>query len=247
MEKINSINQVLASFFKENPSISEIPAKDLMPAFIKAGVFERDHKNGLPVRKILRDLDANNQLHQIPYVYADRKIKNVNWFFRRTKTEQGVTQERIYARPFMISSPKTEVKPSPSNRDENYVLDLCDKALQQKGLKQYKFDFLVGDAGTKLPVDSYYKDLNLVVEYREHQHSQEVKFFDKPDKLTVSGVSRGEQRKIYDQRRRDVLPEHGIKLIEIDFTHFEHDRKNRIIRNEERDLKIVMKLLAINP
>ena len=40
-----------------------------------------------------------------------------------------------------------------------------------------------------------------------------MEFFDK--RQTVSGVGRGEQRKIYDQRRRDVLPVNGIKLIEI--------------------------------
>ena len=39
---------------------------------------------------------------------------------------------------------------------------------------------------TMLPVDAYYEELNLVVEYREKQHTEEIKFFDRSDKITVS-------------------------------------------------------------
>jgi hypothetical protein len=48
----------------------------------------------------------------------------------------------------------------------------------------------------------------------------ELKFFDR--RQTVSGMDRGEQRKLYDQRRRDVLPKHSIKLIEFGYDDFEH-------------------------
>jgi hypothetical protein len=121
----------------------------------------------------------------------------------------------------------------PKDSDENYVLNLCDEILNQKGLRQHRFDFLRGDSGTKLPVDIYYPSLNLVIEYRETQHTNSVKHFDKPDVMTVSGVHRGEQRKIYDQRRRDLLPKHGIKLIEIGYSDFEFDRGMRIVRKAQ--------------
>ena len=94
-----------------------------------------------------------------------------------------------------------------------------------------------------LPVDIYYHDLKLVIEYRETQHSNEVAFFDKPHIMTRSGVSRGEQRKLYDQRRRDVLPEYEIKLIEIDYSDFNHDGRNKIVRDREKDLAVVKILL----
>jgi len=97
---------------------------------------------------------------------------------------------------------------SRSESDESYVIDLCDEALKLKALRQHRFDFLKGDSGTKLPVDAYYPSLNLVVEFKERQHTEEVKFFDRSQ--TVSGVGRGEQRKIYDQRRKEVLPKQGI-------------------------------------
>ena len=125
--------------------------------------------------------------------------------------------------------------------DEAYVIDLCDEVLKLKGSRQHKFDFLKGDAGTKLPVDVYYPSLNLVVEYRERQHTEPVKLFDK--RQTVSGVSRGEQRKIYDQRRRDVLPEHGIKLVEIGYDDFKHSSAKRIIRNPLLDILTIKKLV----
>lgn len=235
MNKINEINKIIAYYFKKKSSITKIPAKDLMPEFIKAGIFEKDLKNGLPIRKILRELDQKGKLEMIPYVFADRKATNTNWYFQKEST---------------INIPKAKKEPSQlqlkvtnKNRDEDYVLDLCDEVLKIKGLRQHKFDFLKGDSGRQLPVDIYYEDSKLVIEYREYQHSNAVKHFDKPDKMTVSGVHRGEQRKIYDQRRRDVLQANKIMLIEIDYTDFVYDARNRIVRDWERDVKIVSKIL----
>lgn len=68
----------------------------------------------------------------------------------------------------------------------------------------------------RLPVDAYYEDLALVIEFMESQHGTPIPFFDKPGRLTVSGVHRGEQRQRYDKRRRCVLPAHGIRLLTIE-------------------------------
>lgn len=136
---------------------------------------------------------------------------------------------------------KTSKKSSrKKDSDENYVVALCEAVLGHQAQRQYRFDFLIGDSGRKLPVDAYFPQLNLVVEYRERQHTEAVKHFDKPDVLTVSGVSRAEQRKIYDQRRREVLPKHGIDLVEISFSDFEFDSRKRIIRNAERDKEVIL-------
>lgn len=136
--------------------------------------------------------------------------------------------------------PKQILKSTLSKRkdsDESYVIDLCDKILNRKAVRQHRFDFLKGDSGIPLPVDAYYPELNLVIEYRERQHTEEVKFFNR--RQTVSGVNRGEQRKIYDQRRRDELPAHGITLLEIGYEDFEHDRAKRLLRNTENDIKVL--------
>ena len=94
-----------------------------------------------------------------------------------------------------------------------------------------------------MPVDAFYPTLNLVIEYREKQHTEEIKLFDQ--RQTVSGVSRGEQRKIYDQRRRDVLPEYNIKLIEFGYEEFEHNYTKRLIRNKIKDFENIHNKLKI--
>ncbi|MGB4205699.1 MAG: hypothetical protein WBJ84_08785 [Bacteroidales bacterium] len=135
-----------------------------------------------------------------------------------------------------------------NNRDEYYVLDLCDEVLGIKSSRQHKFDFLLGDPNKsgkcrKLPVDAYYVTLNLVIEYRERQHTESVKHFDKPDKITVSGVPRVEQRKIYDERRQKVLRANNINLIEISYYDFEYDSKKRIKRNNSKDIETIKRIL----
>ena len=50
--KIARINEVVTDYFENNPSVNEIPAMDLMPEFIKAGIFNKDYeREGLPIRK----------------------------------------------------------------------------------------------------------------------------------------------------------------------------------------------------
>lgn len=229
-EKIQRINVVLEEFFSNKSNPSKIKAKDLMPLFIEKGIFNSDYKNGLPIRNLLRDLDELNNLPAIPYVVPERKLKNTNWFF--------VNINQVFpAQIAPISKDKivTYNHCSRQNSDEFYVISLCNEILGKTALQQYKFDFLKGDSGTPLPVDAYYKELNLVVEYCESQHSQSTPFFDR--KMTVSGVSRGEQRKIYDERRRTILPQYGIKVINIHYSDF--GTSKRIKRNHERDIEII--------
>ncbi|MGO1316876.1 MAG: hypothetical protein ACTMIR_07560 [Cellulomonadaceae bacterium] len=67
-------------------------------------------------------------------------------------------------------------------------------------------------------------------------------FFDKPDRLTVSGVHRGLQRALYDERRRELIPQHGIGLVIVTLDHFEH-RGGKIVRNSARDTQLLVRLL----
>ena len=140
------------------------------------------------------------------------------------------------------AKPVISVK-SKDDRDETYVIDLCDEVLGQRAARQYRFPFLLGDSGTALPVDAYYKELNLVIEYYERQHTEAVPFFDR--RITASGVSRGEQRRIYDERRHEVLPQHGIRLVNISYSDFEFDSRKRIIRNHARDILVVKRILDL--
>ncbi|MEU1619928.1 hypothetical protein ABZ479_21830 [Streptomyces sp. NPDC005722] len=133
--------------------------------------------------------------------------------------------------------------------DEAYVLDLCDEVLAERGKREHRFDWLVGDPSpsgrrTRLPVDSYWPGYGLVVEYREIQHDQPVAFFDKPDRLTVSGVHRGVQRALYDGRREALIPENGLDLLVIRPGDLAADARGRLRRFREADLAALRGLLA---
>lgn len=133
-----------------------------------------------------------------------------------------------------------------SESDEHYVLDLCDQVLGQPASRQHRFEWLRGDFSTKrqshsyLPVDGFWHNFGLVVEYAERQHTESVALFDRRD--TVSGVTRGLQRKLYDQRRIELVPAHGFKVVVIPATAFEL-RRGRIQRDPESDLEVIRRLL----
>jgi predicted nucleic acid-binding Zn ribbon protein len=130
-----------------------------------------------------------------------------------------------------------KIHPVPS--DEQYVIDTCDEILIFNARRQYRFDFLIGlpslktNRRAKLPVDAFYPELNLVVEYRERQHTEPVTFWD--TKPTACGLQRGEQRKQYDELRRVVLKDRGYHLVEIDFFDLAHDARKRLIRDISKD------------
>jgi hypothetical protein len=146
-------------------------------------------------------------------------------------------------RPFPKQhTPMSQLRKSRADSDEAYVIDLCDEILGRAALRQNRFPFLRGDGGHSLPVDAWYPGLNLVVEYRERQHTEAVKFFDR--RQTVSGVSRGEQRRLYDQRRREILPARGIQLIEVSCTDLAHHSGKRLRRDRTRDRQVLRETLA---
>ncbi|MPQ46975.1 hypothetical protein GCQ56_08090 [Marinifilum sp. N1E240] len=139
------------------------------------------------------------------------------------------------------------------NSDETYVIGLCDKALGLTADRQKRFDFLLGDlhkngkTQTLLPVDAYYEELQLVIEYKEIQNLKPIasqeKSIDEDEEESTKTVSRDEQRRIYDERRAKVLPENDISLVVISYSDFDYDDKNKIIREEKSDLKIVQEAL----
>lgn len=81
IHRIGRIDQIVRDYFLANPALNEIPAKDLMPLFIQKGVFEKNHRGGLPIREILRELDGSIKLHLLKHVKVARKLKNRVWYF----------------------------------------------------------------------------------------------------------------------------------------------------------------------
>ena len=133
-----------------------------------------------------------------------------------------------------------------SDSDEHYLIDICDRLLQRTASRQRRLPFLLGDPGkngrqAKLPVDAYYPDLSLVIEVMEHQHREPVPFFDR--RRTVNGISRGEQRRRYDQLRQTILPQRGLRLVCLETAAFDL-RGGKLRRDPERDEKLVLVALA---
>jgi hypothetical protein len=139
---------------------------------------------------------------------------------------------------------------SRDDSDEAYVVDLCDAILGEPARRQHLFDWLLSDPGRngrcrRLPVDAYYPAHRLVIEYQERQHDEPIPYFDKPDKLTVSGVHRGIQRRIYDERRATEIPAHGLRLVIVKPTDLAADQRGRLQRYRDSDLPALRVLLDV--
>jgi hypothetical protein len=242
-ENIAKINEVIAEYFKTATKEAWVPAKKLMPSLIKAGIFIKDEKNGMPLRRVFRKLDAANSLDKIPSVHAERNGENIYWYLVR----EGAAY--VAKNPNDTGVPKEQQRRvARANSDAYYVLDLCDQLLAQHASRRHKFGFILGDlhkdgkTRTVLPVAAYYEQANLVIELLENRELAALEN-DKPGSKTISGVDRSEQRKIYALRKREALLSNKISLLEIDFTAFEYDAENKLMRNKEQDTEVLKKLL----
>jgi hypothetical protein len=133
-----------------------------------------------------------------------------------------------------------------ASSDEQYVLDLCDGVLNQRADRGHRFAWLVGDPGkngrrARLPVDAYYKDLGMVIEYREDQHYQPgPKHW---NKATISGMPRDNQRRRYDLLRDNGIPAHGLYLVIIRPRDLDATRGGRLRRSRVSDLNALRLIL----
>ena len=133
--------------------------------------------------------------------------------------------------------------PPRTESDEKYLLDLAAEVLAEPDYRwQHRFRTLVGDPGgdgkaRPLPVDGYFPRHRLVVEYWEKQHSAPVPIMDEGE--SVSGVSRGHQRRLYDQRREQWAAANGLRFVILDYRGFEADEQGRLRRDPARDRQAV--------
>ena len=127
--------------------------------------------------------------------------------------------------------------------DEKYILDLVAEILAEPGYRwQHRFETLLGDPGkdgkqVRLPVDSYFPRHRLIVEYWEQQHSAPVPIMDEGE--TISGMSRGHQRRLYDQRRQEWADQNDCRLVVLDCRGFQTNDQGRLQRNRARDRQTV--------
>ena len=183
---------------------------------------------------------------------------NLNWHAHYEKWEVPFGSAEHRDMSDVLASLTLSEKPAPTsprtrspqsaprgNSDEAWIIGLCDEVLGEQAIRQHRFPFLMGDPGGRgrrslLPVDAFYPTRKLVIEFHEIQHSQPVAHFDK--RQTVSGGSRAEQRRRYDEVRRKVLPQHGIDIVVFDYSEFEHTTAGRL-RRTSRDRQIIAERL----
>lgn len=137
--------------------------------------------------------------------------------------------------------------PPRAESDEKYILDLVAEVLAEPDYRwQHRFPSLLGDPGQDgkrrpLPVDGYFPRHRLIVEYWERQHSAPVPIMDEGS--TVSGVSRGHQRRLYDQRRQKWAEANGMRFVILDYRGFGTDQHGRLLRNPTQDRQIIANAL----
>jgi hypothetical protein len=68
--------------------------------------------------------------------------------------------------------------------------------------------------------------------------------FDEPDKMMISGVDRGEQLRLYDARRAEQIPAHGLGLVLIQTSGFRFAANMKVDRSPETDIGILRNLLC---
>lgn len=86
-ERVKAINNVLRAYFADKTNPRQVPAFKLMGLFIDKGIFKKDHRNGLPIRNVLRKLRNEGHLHDIPYAHGELKQKNTYWTFVDTNAD----------------------------------------------------------------------------------------------------------------------------------------------------------------
>ncbi len=80
IEKGRLADQFIKRWFTMTGADTAKP-KDMMPYLVKHGVFTKDHREGFPLRNLLRQLDAVGQLSVINTARFEQKRKNKSWFF----------------------------------------------------------------------------------------------------------------------------------------------------------------------
>ena len=137
--------------------------------------------------------------------------------------------------------------PPHTKSDEKYILDLVAEILAEPDYRwQHRFPTLLGDPGKDgrrhpLPVDGYFPRHRLIVEYWEAQHSAPIPIMD--EGMTISGVSRGHQRRLYDQRRQTWANANNLRLLILDHRGFNSDKQGRLQRDPPHDRQLIAEAL----
>ncbi len=80
---IQEINKAVQSYFQNNTDAHEVPVKVIASILLERKVLDRNHAAGLKLRQLLKKLDRQNRLDEIPFVFPLRKEQYTYWYFKR--------------------------------------------------------------------------------------------------------------------------------------------------------------------
>ena len=129
----------------------------------------------------------------------------------------------------------------------NYVITIL-QTLLGPCEREKRFPWALGDVSPTthrampLPFDAVWESRKLIVEIDEDQHGEATPLFDKPNRLTVSGVHRGEQRRIYDARKRDTAIANGYLIVRVPWS-----RRRRQAQGDTEEIRTVLEDAGIQP
>ena len=83
IQRAIKIKNAVTEYF-DSSTETTIMAKDLMKLFISKGIFTKDHREGFPIRELLRNLEKDKNLKLIPQAHFLQKEQNKNWYFIKT-------------------------------------------------------------------------------------------------------------------------------------------------------------------
>ena len=125
------------------------------------------------------------------------------------------------------------------------MIELLSELLGEVPEREKRYVWALGDVSVKtcravqLPFDAVWESRRLIVEIDEDQHRKPVLIFDKPERMTVSGVARGEQRALYAERKRAAARAQRYVVLEIPW-----ERRPRPPRRDRvADLALLRQLL----
>jgi hypothetical protein len=131
-------------------------------------------------------------------------------------------------------------------RTANHVIGLLEQILGPAE-KEKRFPWARGDPSPKtgrqveLPFDAFWRTRRLIVEVDEDQHTSPDYHFDKPHKNTISGVHRGDQRRLYDERKRAAARAQGFSLVVVPWPRGKHPDPE----HDLRELRALLKAAGV--
>jgi hypothetical protein len=143
-----------------------------------------------------------NECYEKYGTYPTRRLFNVI-----SKFSDGVYRKR-YKESWNKTVTRYGFTLKKDNPSEKFALGMISEITGINYVPQMKWEWLVSKNGTKLPVDGYFSELNLVVEFDGAQHRKPL--------VNMGGIEKYTIQIENDQIKDIEIPKHGIKLLRID-------------------------------